>query len=453
MSRIKTSGLVLCTIALISFTSCSSSSGTTTDDTTTGTVEGTGGTLTAADGSPLAGAFVGISESSSSSLIKALNTNTHGHAIRYAEIEDDEGDSCNEVDGDFLATDCSGLDGSWSIDVEVPCGTSLAMTVSTGTLSFSTTINVTCPDDSDGDGDLADEGVVDSGTTEFSNDGCEDADDCIDGTIAVTKGAYDEIENVLAKLGFGEVDEFGVLDTSLPYDFDLYDDGAETTEDLISDPDLLASYDIVFFNCGNDDESLFETYADNLAEYVENGGVIYATDWSYQSIETPFPDFMNFAEGGDDSALPESPFTAAKIGTSGITSDATVDADLGGWLDNVTVNDGTIGVDCYTSDETIVNAQEGARNEDGTVTIGDFLGGWVVMDGVHNDIAGTDAEAVIWASGPVDTFYGSADDAPLTVSRPQGDGAIVYSSYHTAHTCPTTGFWPQERILQYLVFE
>jgi hypothetical protein len=86
-----------------------------------------------------------------------------------------------------------------------------------------------------------------------------------------------------------------------------------------------------------------------------------------------------------------------------------------------------------------------------TITIGDFLTGWVVMDGAHT---GVDIDPKIWITGPVSyTGSGGTVDEPLTVTREEGDGRILYTSYHTAHSCPTTGFWPQERILQYLVFK
>jgi hypothetical protein len=442
------------------------------------------GQLTAADGSPLSGAFIGVSETSSASLIKAATIGSHGHPIRYTTTADDEGDECEDVASEleasagisFQTTDCTNSEGRYNFTLSIECDTPLTLTIVQGSFRMSLGITASCDSvaDSDGDGETDDE-VLEFDDIAFDDD-CALDDDSSDEdpedvselvasspayttsdcdfdipAMAVTRGYYDEIENVLAKLGFGSYDEYGILDTSLPYDFDLYDDflsdssflaseeDTATTEDLLSDPDLLGSYDIIFLNCGNADETLYATYADNLSTYVDDGGIVYATDWSYQSVEQPYSDLIEFV--GDDTNP-----TAAKVGTGGITTDATVEEGLGEWLDVVTVNDGTIGVDCYTSDETIVNAQEGARNADGTVTIGDFLGSWVVMEDIAED-------AVLWASGPIESSFGSDADAPLTVSRPQGDGAIVYSSYHTAHSCPTTGFWPQERILQYLIFE
>lgn len=478
MISFRTGAVALCAIALISFASCGGSSSS-TDDTTTGTASGMSGQLTAADGSPLSGAFVGVSETSSASLIKAATIGSHGHPIRYTTAADDEGDECEDVSGeieaaagvDFLTTDCTDSSGNYNITLEITCDTPLTLTIVQGSFRMSLGITASCDGvaDSDGDGETDDE-VLEIDDIAFDDDCTLDDEDSEEDptdvsslvaghpayttsdcdfdlpAMAVTIGYYDAMQHLLAKFGFGEIDEFGELDESLPYDFDLYDNGdsdadgnSMTTELLLSDIDLLSSYDIVFINCGNADETLFATHSDNLSTYVDNGGILYVTDWSYQAIEQPYSDLIEFV--GDDTSP-----TAAKVGMGFITSDATVDEDLGEWLDNVTVNPGNPTDDCGSIDATTVNSQFGARNTDGTVPIADFLGSWVVMEDIADD-------GVLWASGPIESSFGSDLDAPLTVSRPQGDGAIAYSSYHTAHSCPTTGFWPQERILQYLVFE
>lgn len=280
--------------------------------------------------------------------------------------------------------------------------------------------------------------------------------------MAVVTGHYDDIQNVLAKLGYGSVTSYGVLDDSKPFDFTLIDGNNslddslyDNFEDFVIDVDNLTPYDIIFINCGNSTERLStdSTVMANLQEYVENGGKLYVTDWSYMFLEQAFSSFMNFFSGGDDADTAETPIYAAKVGRGGITSDATVNDDtMANWLDNVYVNSGEVKYYCYSLPDEDVNATLGARNFDDTVTIGDFLGGWVMMKEAHTDIL---TEPKIWISGPVVSYYGyyENDDAPLTVSRDEGSGRILYSSYHTAHSCPTTGFWPQERILQYLVFE
>jgi len=277
--------------------------------------------------------------------------------------------------------------------------------------------------------------------------------------IAVVTGHYDEIQNVLAKLGYGTINSSGRLDQSAPFDFTLIDGNNslndslyDNFEDFVMDLDNLTPYDIIFINCGNSSEALStnSTVKANLKQYVEEGGKLYVTDWAYMFLEQPFPDFMDFSRGGSDVNTPEAPITAAKIGKGGITSDVTVhDSTMANWLDQVYVNPGSIVDDCYTLPKSAEGTQ-GGRNLNGKVTIGDFLGGWVMMDGIHTDVL---VKPKIWISGPVSSYSDSVGNAPLTVTRDQGLGRILYSSYHTAGTCDSTGFWPQERILQYLVFE
>lgn len=476
----------------------SGSSGTTgTVSSTTGTVSSTTGTLTAPDGTPMAGATVALVESSAtSSLIKMATTNKHGQKIRLPKLTDADGDTCDDVgasvsSGDIIASDCTGSNGEYTLTGEIPCGESITLYAKLGSFELNVSLTITCAaDDDDGnydDADLSGIAFDDDCTTDSSGSSGDDdsetmlkkltPDYSLDTTscefsiasMAVVTGYYDEIQNVLAKLGYGTVDSTGVLETPTTeaevsaLDFTLIDgtgylddDLFDNFEDFISDIDNLTPYDIIFINCGNSDEDLATTYKAVLQEYVEGGGKLYITDWSYMFVESPFPSFMDFMGGGDDLSTSEWPTTSAKIGDSDITSDATVnDATLKAWLgdDDVTVNDGDMSdyEDCYGLDDTLINAKEGALNADETITIGDFLSDWVVMDGAHT---GVDIDPKIWITGPV-SYTGSSGtvDEPLTVTREEGEGRILYTSYHTAHSCPTTGFWPQERILQYLVFE
>lgn len=446
----------------------------------TGSVGGTAGQLNASDGTPIAGAAVAISTSGSSSLTRYNLRNANGRYLRLPKLTDGDGTSCDDIDdlisGTVLASDCTGTDGAYELTADdIPCGESVTFSAKKGSFFLSITITLTCTDDETDVVEMAPVEFDDDCGLDSDEDGDSDEDASLSlaaapryttdtcsfdsANMAVVTGAYDEIENVLAKLGFGEVDDYGQLDTSADYDFDLIDggysaDAVMTAEELLSDIEAMNEYDIIFINCGTSYESLLSEpdVLANIQEYVEGGGKLYVTDLSYDYLEQAFPDFMDFY-GGSSLADADTAETldAAQVGTSGITSDATVnDETMAEWLDNVMVNDGDIEEDCYFLSEAAINAKEGARNDDGTVTIGDFLSGWGVMVDTHD---GVDEEATIWITGPIDYYGGSDDDAPLTVTQAHGEGEILYSSYHTAHSCPTLGFWPQERVLQYLVFE
>lgn len=118
------------------------------------------------------------------------------------------------------------------------------------------------------------------------------------------------------------------------------------------------------------------------------------------------------------------------------------------WLSSQTSNTiASTGAPSSSECTTTENGSTTALNANNTIRIGDFLSGWAVMNSVHN---GQDTK--IWLTGPV-SFSGGSGDRPLTITKTVGSGKVLYSSYHTAHSCPTTGAWPQERVLQYLVFD
>lgn len=483
-----------------------------------GSVNGTRGKVTAADGSALSNAFVAISQADADSdtlnlgrksgrgvlglgryggrATRALSrvegsaqnlVNEKGKFLRFETLADDEGETCEDIssgiNGEVLATDCTDAQGDYDISsIELPCGTELTFTAKKGSFLLSINFTLTCQD-SDEDGDYSDE-IVEMETVVFDDD-CglgDDAEETDDEFAALTKktkpaysiaddgchfeeanmavvtGHYDEIQNVLAKLGFGETDGDGRFDATEDHDFTLIDgndslDDAEYTnvDDFLLDLEQMSEYDIIFMNCGPEDDTLSQDpeVLANLQQYVEEGGKLYVTDWSFNFVEDPFPSFIDFYNDEEDAETAED-HHSAKIGTGGITTDADLqDHDLADWLDHVEVNDGTIEEDCYGLPEENVNGRIGARNDDGTVTIGDFLGSWVVIDGEHD---GYEGESKTWVSGVITSYEGVADK-PLTMTKDVGEGRLLYSSYHTAHSCPTEGFWPQERILQYLVFE
>jgi hypothetical protein len=43
----------------------------------------------------------------------------------------------------------------------------------------------------------------------------------------------------------------------------------------------------------------------------------------------------------------------------------------------------------------------------------------------------------------------STEVVPLVITFELGDqgGRVLFTSYHTSEACPSTGFWPQERVL------
>lgn len=249
--------------------------------------------------------------------------------------------------------------------------------------------------------------------------------------LVVVTGAFDHIENVLAKIGLGEVDEFGelVLGTE---QFTLVDGSGDLDDgdyanflDYMGNPANYADARTIFLNCGNNDEFDFLNDATMMADlkaWIEGGGRLYATDWSYDFVEQLFPEAIDFYGGADGlSATPEDE-NAAEQGDSMDDVDATIlDAGLLAWLEAL-----------------------GVTNEDDTVTIEGWLILWAAVEELALDTVGW-VEAAVMVDAAEST-------RPVTATFSAGDGTVFFSSYHTEET-PTEDLTPQDRILQYFVFE
>lgn len=268
--------------------------------------------------------------------------------------------------------------------------------------------------------------------------------------MAVVTGNYDSIQNVLAKSGFGEIDEIGHLVPGTQK-FDLYGGGGYSGETIPGFSQLFADrgdglprlhdYDIVFINCG-----VNEYTADNGADpvesgvtsalhaYVEAGGRLYVTDLAYDYLEQAFPAYVDF-DGSDDiaAATAENP-NHAETGTGDITvpNASVLDNSLLAFLSNVT---------CENSAACL--------NADNSLLVEGLLSHWAVMDGAHDATA---APVNFYVSGIVSTSNETESVKPLTASFRVGDGKVFYSSYHTEDR-DSVYFLPQERVLQFLVFE
>ncbi|MFA5812423.1 MAG: hypothetical protein WC956_08865 [bacterium] len=301
--------------------------------------------------------------------------------------------------------------------------------------------------------------------------------------VAVVTGSWDRMEDVLAKLAddntsdatngdYGRVDsttgwfvygsESGTNltiingtsqatpseGTTVPYDdWITYLNG---TKSLVTGG--VPVFDVIFLNCGDYGQNTID-YKATLQAYVDAGGRIYVTDRAYDNIEQAFPQFMRYDGDPDDATVPGA-LAAAKVGTGGLTVNAAIsDASMRTWLSSRPVNGNAAGTapgnpttDC--SGVTGYTSVASALNADGTIPIGDFLGGWALMTSAH-----TGQSPTIWISSGAGNVFDGLDNRPLTASMNIGtNGRIVYSSYHTADTCPTLTFWPQERVLQYLMF-
>lgn len=185
--------------------------------------------------------------------------------------------------------------------------------------------------------------------------------------------------------------------------------------DLMNDPSLLNTYDILFLNCGLSE--VLQEDSSVLADYVNNGGVLYATDWAVAYLDAITNSGTNYL----------TPYTPTKSGTS-ITTVATIlEGDLSEWLllnYNISIDD--------------------------TVEIDDFLPSWQVIATYDN------STTLSWLNGEVsfidDTQTEVTENKDLAFTFLHGEGAVFYSSFHTENN-EINDFSDVDRIMQFLVFE
>ncbi len=451
------------------------------------------GTVLAPNGTdPVAGATISIPSSSTSiSLPASLPASANGTAKTVSVTCSGATVTCSDPASTALVSTCSCADGTFSLDVSglTTSQRSAASTLNIEKGDLSKSVSLSCTDSACTIA-ATDTTLPSTGTGALS--------------IAVVTGQYDDIQDVLAKLGFGDLDSTtNKLDVGTE-DFTIFRGGDseldaelaaistdtyKTSTQLFSDLTLMNTFDIIFINCGADELStlsasvsdttqslkhvsheeyhammqkslgakstLDSTLISNLQSYVNAGGKLYVTDLAFNYIEQPFPEVMDFAGNSDeDSTTAESNDFETEIGTSGIVSDATVsNATMKTWLSgrtSNTINDTSNSPNLGFCDTTAGGNSTSLNSDGTTIRIGDFLSGWAVMENAY------DSTTTVWLEGPV-TFsaQSTAVTRPLTITRAIGSngGEVLYSSYHSAHSCATSGFWPQERVLQYLVFE
>lgn len=246
--------------------------------------------------------------------------------------------------------------------------------------------------------------------------------------IAVITGVWDQLEKVLDKLGVEEKDIYHGRDIT---------SGKESAQELLLNGGLLKSYHIVLINCGVVVEELVYYNQNNpsiarmnLREYARLGGRLFVTDYSYDFVEQPFPEFIDFQGSHDGEPLStiETP-DSAQTGTADLVVEGNVkDNELKEWLDSV-----------------------GALLPNGLVQIVGFEEYWAVQKEVNSN-------AKVWVDGYVTGIGVTKDEPrPLTTSWEfrdddnQGCGRIVFSSYHTHGE--GENLLPQERVLEYLFLE
>ena len=186
--------------------------------------------------------------------------------------------------------------------------------------------------------------------------------------------------------------------------------------DLLNDVSLLNQYDVLFLNCGLNTDADTEDSA-SLYNFVNNGGILYATDWTYPILEK-----FNTLSGNEFLTF-QQPY---KSGQSLSTEATILSSELNDWLS-------------INFDLTI----------DNTVIIDEFLNSWQVVDDYNT------SSVIAWLDGYVEYNDENGelvgDNKELAFTFLLGDGGVFYSSFHTENN--EDGFSCVDRVMEYMIFE
>lgn len=194
--------------------------------------------------------------------------------------------------------------------------------------------------------------------------------------LAVTPKGYDDMGQVLEKLGYG---------------------ATEITIKNLEDQSVLSKYDAIYINCSNSVSYADDTAVTAIKSYVQNGGTIYASDWASTVIDKAFPGKINFYGSSDKKS-----YSASQVGNEGEQTAKVVDSGL----------------------QAILGKKEVKVNFD--------MGSWAVIDSVGG---GTK----VYIKGPASILdYNNVDgggkstlkDKPYVVSFTEGKGQVLYTSFH-----------------------
>jgi len=353
--------------------------------------------------------------------LRGIVTAASGFPVPYALVYVTEGGAAPIEDGAYCyeCDDISGLrwtlseaDGSWEIG-DVPAG-AWNLVTRQGFFRRQREIEVV-PD-----------AVIDvpAELTQLPSENGADGLDRIP-NYAVLLNIHDKPEDLLAKMGLGELDGEGHLQPGTE-PFDLYDDDATGTSavgpssSLFESQEALSHYHMVFFP-----DICHTLFADEqtamLQTYVSGGGAICASGWASQWVEQPFPEIVEF--NGDDDL-----YNAGDVGEWDSLG-ALTDTGMGEWIEAV----------CPSCD------QESFPFENGWTLIDSLTEGAYAGHGAEED--GTLVVPRVWA-----TDVSEYPEHPLAVTWQYDCGRAMYTTYPGSDGLdPTPEIRPQEWVTIYLI--
>jgi hypothetical protein len=274
-----------------------------------------------------------------------------------------------------------------------------------------------------------------------------DTDDNIP-LIAVATGYVDAAECVLRKVGIADTqfsDPSGTgrirfyygsrnggagskIDAATPSENQLEGNNGSTTSDL-------NNYDMVMFPCQGGSPTVNSTAYANILAYVNKGGRVFATHWSevWVDASSPFSAMANWVTGTITSS------SAAKAATINTTGTFTDGQTIAQWLQNIGA----------TTTYGLISSPPGLVNTfDNVASVNSPTQTWITLNTTGN---------------PIMQFTFNTPTAQYGGTSTNQCGRILFNDYHVetpaiqSGTFPTecnnTAMTPQEKILEYSLFD
>jgi hypothetical protein len=278
--------------------------------------------------------------------------------------------------------------------------------------------------------------------------------------VAIVKGNYDAIEDILGKIGFGTMngDKLGTPDGEITF-YTWGGTGNTSAEYLVQNISELRKYHIVFFPCATDvNDSIMsdQNNLKNIRQFVADGGKLYVTDWSGEVGDRAFPTQIELGDTGFGTVDSKGTYDpTALTGTLTTVGDAdgsiyhsedgkAVDPDLNTWL----------GLQSGPSEGNPVPAMYNPN----AFQVHDNWN-WInkltsVMKGLDEMNMPVYDDPKSWVTASDDAGHGPR---PVAVTyEPAGCGKVLFTTFQTSGMSASeshAGLMAQERVLLFLIME
>jgi hypothetical protein len=254
--------------------------------------------------------------------------------------------------------------------------------------------------------------------------------------FAVAKNGWDLAEDMLAKLGMGDVDGSGHLALGTET-FDLFNDDVQAgpsypdSSAIYASQDSMNAYHMIFMPCISgtmkNQMLLNDSGLDMLRSYISAGGKLYGSCYAYDWVEMPFHQYITFVS--DNQTTSEQ---------ANLLDSTVMEYDTHGTINDPQMRDWL----------SVVAPSENPDNWP-------FFGAWVEAN-FTNDV--DDGHGIDENNGVVMPITWVTDNvhkpgAPLTVTYDYDCGRIFFSAYQVVESSPSPQIRPQEYVLIYLMME